>query len=185
MNLIIIEDTGKLIFGKVFTDDGTVWNGFAFEVFDAGRLSFYNISTIEKATGYFVLTIPAGISAGDYNCVFYDDSEIFLGSKPFNIPVASVVTTPSGAVNTLAYYKGQLTNIDAKIDAMIANPRPDYKVGDTSMAFGGLLTKLYDIREKIVNRINSMQGESFETITSDINPFGQDLADYINEGDSW
>lgn len=86
--------------------------------------------------------------------------------------------------NTVAYYQTQLTAIDAKIDAMIANPRPDYRVGDTSMAFGDLLEKMYAIREKIVLRLNTMQTEGFETINTDVNPFGQDLADYINEGDS-
>jgi hypothetical protein len=85
--------------------------------------------------------------------------------------------------HTLAYYQGQLTAIDVKIDAMIANPRPDYKVGETSMNFGSLLDKLYAIREKIVNMLNSMQAEGFETINTDVNPFGQDLADYINEGE--
>ena len=85
--------------------------------------------------------------------------------------------------NDIAYYTTQLASLDAKIDAMIANPRPDYRVGDTSMAFGSLIEKLYEIRQKIVNMINSMQSDSYETINTDINPFGQDLADYINEGD--
>lgn len=83
--------------------------------------------------------------------------------------------------NTSAYYTTQLTAIDAKIDALIANPRPDYKVGNTSMNYAGLLKTLYDIREKILLKLNSLQGESFETINTDINEFGQDVADYINE----
>lgn len=83
--------------------------------------------------------------------------------------------------NTSAYYTTQLTAIDAKIDALIANPRPDYKVGNTSMNYAGLLKTLYDIREKILLKLNSLQSESFETIVTDINEFGQDVADYINE----
>ncbi len=85
--------------------------------------------------------------------------------------------------NDVSYYTTQLAALDAKIDTMISNPRPDYRVGNTSMNFGSLLEKLYAIREKIVNRINEMQTPTFETLNTDVNPFGQDLADYINEGD--
>ncbi len=83
--------------------------------------------------------------------------------------------------NTAAYYSTQLTAIDAKIDALIANPRPNYRVGDTAMNFGDLLNTLYEIREKILMKMQSIQNESFETINTDINQFGQDIADYINE----
>lgn len=86
--------------------------------------------------------------------------------------------------NTSAYYTTQLTAIDAKIDALIANPRPNYRVGNTSMDYGDLLKTLYEIREKIVAKLNSMQGESFDTIVTDVNVFGQDLADYMNEPDA-
>ena len=83
--------------------------------------------------------------------------------------------------NTTAYYTTQLTTIDAKIDALLANPRPNYKVGNTSMDYGDLLETLYGIREKILLKLNSLQGESFETLETDVNVFGQDMADYINE----
>lgn len=83
--------------------------------------------------------------------------------------------------NTAAYYTTQLTTIDAKIDALLSNPRPDYKVGNTSMNYAGLLKTLYDIREKILFKLNSLGTETFETLDTDINEFGQDVADYINE----
>lgn len=86
--------------------------------------------------------------------------------------------------NTTAYYTTQLTTIDAKIDALLANPRPDYKVGNTSMNYAGLLKTLYEIREKILLKLNSLGSESFETLDTDVNEFGQDLADYINEDNS-
>lgn len=83
--------------------------------------------------------------------------------------------------NTAAYYTSQLTAIDVKIDALIANPRPNYKVGNTSMDYADLLETLYKIREKILAKMNQVQGESFETLETDVNVFGQDLADYVNE----
>lgn len=83
--------------------------------------------------------------------------------------------------NTVAYYTTQLTTIDAKIDALLANPRPDYKVGNTSMNYAGLLKTLYEIREKILAKISSLDSESFETLNTDVNQFGQDIADYLNE----
>lgn len=83
--------------------------------------------------------------------------------------------------NTSAYYTTQLATIDTKIDALLANPRPNYKVGNTSMDYGDLLETLYGIREKILLKLQSMQSESFETLNTDVNVFGQDIADYINE----
>lgn len=83
--------------------------------------------------------------------------------------------------NTAAYYTTQLTLIDSKIDALLTNPRPNYKVGNTSMEYGNLLETLYKIREKILLKLNSLQSESFETLNTEINRFGQDIADYINE----
>jgi len=85
--------------------------------------------------------------------------------------------------DSASYYTTQLAAIDAKIDQMVANPRPDYKVGDTQMNFAKLLETLYSIREKIVNRLNEMQSDAYETLNTDVNVFGQDIADYINEGD--
>lgn len=83
--------------------------------------------------------------------------------------------------NTVAYYTSKLAAIDAQLDLMIANPRPNYKIGNTSMDYGDLMEKLEAMREKTLMLLQSMQGESFETLNTDVNPFGQDIADYINE----
>jgi hypothetical protein len=83
--------------------------------------------------------------------------------------------------NTAAYYQSQLTAIDAMIDAMIASPRPNYRVGDTQMAMGDLLKNLYEIRGKILTYLSQMQGETIDNVNTDMNVFGQDMADYINE----
>lgn len=83
--------------------------------------------------------------------------------------------------NTAVYYTTQLTLIDSKIDALLTNPRPNYKVGNTSMDYADLLETLYKIREKILSKLNSIQNESFETLETDVNEFGEDLADYVNE----
>lgn len=85
--------------------------------------------------------------------------------------------------NTLAYYTTKLAAIDTAIDNLVSNPRPDYKVGNTSMNFGALLGQLEKARDRCLSLMQSLQGESFETIQTDVNIFGQDLADYMNEAD--
>ncbi len=83
--------------------------------------------------------------------------------------------------NTAAYYTTKLAAIDAAIDNLVANPRPNYKVGNTMMNFGDLIGQLEKARDRCLQLLQSLQNESFETLNTDINVFGQDLADYINE----
>lgn len=86
--------------------------------------------------------------------------------------------------NTAAYYTSKLAAIDTAIDNLLANPRPDYKVGNTMMNYASLLEKLEAARNRCLELLNSFQGESFETINTDVNEFGQDISDYLNDGDS-
>lgn len=83
--------------------------------------------------------------------------------------------------DTQSYYETQLTTIDAKIDAILANPRPNYRVGSVSYSMADLLETLYEVREKILQNLRKIPTEEFETLQTDVNPFGADLTDYINE----
>lgn len=83
--------------------------------------------------------------------------------------------------NTLAYYTTKLAAIDTAIDGLLAHPRPDYKVGNTMMNYADLLEKLEKSRDRCLYLMQSLQSESFETINTDVNQFGQDIADYLNE----
>lgn len=83
--------------------------------------------------------------------------------------------------NTSAYYTTKLAAIDSAIDALIASPRPNYKVGNTMMNYGDFLGQLEKARDRCLQLLQSVQSESFETINTDVNIFGQDIADYINE----
>lgn len=83
--------------------------------------------------------------------------------------------------NTTAYYTSKLAAIDAAIDKLIANPRPDYQVGQTRMNMQGLLEALEKTRDRCLYLLNSIQPEAFETLNTDVNEFGQDVADYLNE----
>ncbi len=85
--------------------------------------------------------------------------------------------------NDLAFYTAKLALIDTAISNLITNPRPDYKIGNTSMNFGALLGQMEKARDRCLFLMQSLQAESFETIQTDVNIFGQDLADYLNEAD--
>lgn len=86
--------------------------------------------------------------------------------------------------NTAAYYTTKLAAIDAAIDGLLANPRPDYKVGNTMMNYADLLEKLEKARDRCLQLLQSVQAESLETINTEVNQFGQDIADYLNEATS-
>lgn len=83
--------------------------------------------------------------------------------------------------NTAAYYTSKLAALDTAIDSLLANPRPNYKVGNTMMEYGDLLDKLEKARDRCLQLLNSVQAESWETLDTDINVFGQDISDYLNE----
>jgi len=83
--------------------------------------------------------------------------------------------------NTDADYQTQITNIDAAIAAVIANPRPNYTVGSVSYQMGNFLETLYGIREKILKAWKAVPADGWETTQQDVNVFGQDLNAYLNE----
>lgn len=86
--------------------------------------------------------------------------------------------------NTAAYYTTKLANIDAAIDKLLTDPRPNYKVGNTTMNYGDLLDKLEMARKTCLQALNSMQPEGFENLFNEVNVFGQDIADYLNEANA-
>lgn len=86
--------------------------------------------------------------------------------------------------NTSAYYTLKLAAIDAAIDGLLARPRPNYKVGNTMMNYGDLLMQLEKARDRVLQLLQSVQPEMMETINTDVNEFGQDIADYINEANA-
>jgi hypothetical protein len=106
-------------------------------------------------------------------------SDIYAFTVYSNVPNRVILTQ-----NSSAYYSDQLRRLDAKIDSFIDNPRPNYMVGETRMDYGSLLNTLYTLREKIFQKLQSLQSESFDNLNTDINQFGQDIADYMNENDA-
>lgn len=183
---IDLSQSGLTVYA-VIRQDGTAYNGVSFETFASGNWSTYaNSCTEQSTTGHYDFTFPSGITDGDYAVAFYqqDGASPAIGDVPVGAKTVTIEPTTSSATatgNTAAAYTNQLNAIDAQINNLINNPRPNYRVGNTQMDYGNLLETLYKIREKILQKLQSLQSESFETLNTDVNVFGQDIADYINE----
>lgn len=83
--------------------------------------------------------------------------------------------------NTDADYQTQITNIDAAIANVIANPRPNYTVGSVRYDMADFLKSLYDVRERILKAWKALPADGWVTTQQDVNVFGQDLDAYLNE----
>ena len=84
--------------------------------------------------------------------------------------------------HTEATYQAQLTLIQTAITNALANPQPNYKVGQVSYNHADYIKMLFDQQNKLVELITTVvPQESIDTIQTELNEFGQDLIDYINE----
>ena len=83
--------------------------------------------------------------------------------------------------NTDSDYATQITNIDAAIAKLIANPRPDYTVGSVTYRMGDFLAKLYSVRKDIMTAWKAVPADGWATTQQDVNIFGQDLNAYLND----
>lgn len=63
--------SGSTVYAVLRTATGTVWNGTAFEAFNAANWTTYDIALTEQGTsGYFVGTMPA-VAAGFYSITYH------------------------------------------------------------------------------------------------------------------
>lgn len=73
----------------------------------------------------------------------------------------------------------QITSLQALIVTVQTNPRPNYRVGDTSMEWGTYLKQLYEIQFELQSRVNQQPVEGWETLDVSVDAWGNDLADYF------
>lgn len=94
-------DSGLDVYAVVRrVDNGQVWNGMTFESLSPANWSDYVVSLSEQSTtGYYIANLPAGLAAGEYSVVAYEQ----LGEDPASSddPVGVGVIT-HGLVSNLA-----------------------------------------------------------------------------------
>lgn len=82
--------------------------------------------------------------------------------------------------DSASYYSARLSQLDAKISAIIDNPRPNYRVGSVVMNYNDLLKTLWQMRADTLQRMTEKPFEVFETVQTDIDAFGKDFTTYLN-----
>lgn len=75
----------------------------------------------------------------------------------------------------------QLTQIQAAITAALANPRPDWQVGQVRMNQSSYLKYLMDMQDQLIKQLQSVPAEVVTTGHVAIDEFGQDMTQYQNE----
>lgn len=72
----------------------------------------------------------------------------------------------------------ELETVKAKIADLLDNPRPNYRVGDTSMDWGSYLESLNKIRWEYEQRLGQFATESWDSFDTSTDRFGTDRAEY-------
>jgi len=75
----------------------------------------------------------------------------------------------------------QLTSVQAAITAALANPRPDWQVGQVRMSHGAYLKMLFEQQDRLIKQLKEFPAEVINTVNDRVTPFGSDLTDYHNE----
>ena len=75
----------------------------------------------------------------------------------------------------------QLTAIQAAITAALANPRPDWQVGQVRMNQSAYLKMLFDQQKALIDELKAFPAEVINTVNDRIGLFGHDMTEYHNE----
>ena len=75
----------------------------------------------------------------------------------------------------------QLTSVQAAITAALANPRPDWQVGQVRMSHAGYLKMLFEQQDGLIKQLKEIPAEVINTINDVITPLGHDNTEYQNE----
>ena len=75
----------------------------------------------------------------------------------------------------------QLTQIQAAITAALANPRPDWQVGQVRFNQSSYLKYLMDMQDSIIKQLTSIPCEVITTLHQGVDEFGTDFTQYQNE----
>lgn len=81
-------------------------------------------------------------------------------------------------MSTRADLEAELVTVKANIAAMLADPRPNYRVGETTMNYGDLLDSLTKYRWELETKIGSIPTEAWDSVDVSTDCFGQDTAEY-------
>jgi len=75
----------------------------------------------------------------------------------------------------------QLTQIQSAITAALANPRPDWQVGQVRFNQSSYLKYLMDMQDSIIKQMTSIPCEVITTLHQGVDEFGTDFTQYQNE----
>lgn len=75
----------------------------------------------------------------------------------------------------------QLTAVQAAITTALANPRPDWAVGQVKMSQGAYLKMLMEQQDKLITQLKSFPTEVVNTTQNAIDEFGSDMTSYHGE----
>lgn len=84
--------------------------------------------------------------------------------------------------HTATTYEALITAIDTKIALLVATQEVDYTVGNVSYKAGDKIEQLRKMRESLMKEYRGLPAEAIITQQDLITEFGEDLTEYVNEG---
>ena len=81
-------------------------------------------------------------------------------------------------MSTRAEIEAELEIVKGKVADLLANPRPNYSVGDTKMDWGSYLESLNKIRWELETKVRAYPSERWDSFDITTDQYGHDKADY-------
>jgi len=77
--------------------------------------------------------------------------------------------------------EAQLTLIQTAINTALANPQPNWKVGQVSMNHSEYLKMLFEQQDGLIKQLKEIPSEVVVSHQNDVDELGHDQTEYINE----
>jgi len=75
----------------------------------------------------------------------------------------------------------QLTAVQTAITTALANPQPDWQVGQVRINHGAYLKMLFEHQDNLIKQLKSFPSEHIVTQQNAVDELGHDQTEYINE----
>lgn len=77
----------------------------------------------------------------------------------------------------------QLTAVNAAITTALANPSPNWSVGQVRFSQGDYLKTLSEQRDALIKQLRSFPCEAIDSVQNNVGAFGNDGTEFITEAD--
>lgn len=167
---------------------GLVYNGAAMVTYSETDKTTYQIAASEIGTsGRYVADFPAGLPAGLYDYKLFDVDGNGISNNSLDWDGTQEVAGGDDEGASIPFSQesvaAELAIVQAAIANFLANPAPDWSVGQVKFSQGDYLKTLCDQRDALIKQLRSFPCESIDTVQNAVGVFGNDATEFLGESE--